>query len=163
MNSLETILYRFLWNDKHDKIKRKQMVQNYENGGLKMVYVRCQLETFQSKWVNRLINTEDGTWKITPQFCIDKYVNVFFFFFFFFFLLKMNLGNLRNLQVLSIFYRNMSETWVKHGGGSRDIPKSVVDVRSQEIRGNQLIQHKNKCLFYKHNLCKRSSKSKWRN
>ena len=62
----------------------------------------------------------------------------------------MNLGNLRNLQVLSIFYRNMSETRVRHGGRSRDTPKSFVDLRSQVIWGNQLIQHKNKCLFYNH-------------
>lgn len=30
---IESLFFKFLWNDKNDKIKRKQLMQNYENGG----------------------------------------------------------------------------------------------------------------------------------
>ena len=88
------------------------MIQKYENARGKMVNVRCQLDTFQIKWVNRLINTVDGTWKIIPQFYTDKYGKASLLF-------KMNLGNLQNLQAMAlpIFYRNMLETWINNGGG----------------------------------------------
>lgn len=33
LTKLEILLFRFLWKDKNDKIKRKQMIQSYENGG----------------------------------------------------------------------------------------------------------------------------------
>ena len=31
-----TSMYKFIWNNKPDKIKRKQLIQNYQNGGLRM-------------------------------------------------------------------------------------------------------------------------------
>ena len=145
LNRLETMLFRFLWNNENDKIMRKQMIQNYENGGEKMVDVRCQLETVQIKWVNRLMTSEEATWKIISRFCIDKYGKDFSLF-------KMNLGQVQNLQTIALptFYRNMLETWVKRGGGPRDTSKSFADIRNQVIFGNQLIKHKNRSLLYKH-------------
>ena len=58
LHKIETIVYKFLWNDKNDKIKRKQMTQEYKKGGIKMIDVKTQLEIFQIKWVNRLISGE---------------------------------------------------------------------------------------------------------
>lgn len=145
LTKLETLLFRFLWKDKNDKIKRKQMIQSYENGGVKMIDVRSQLETFQIKWVQRLISPDDASRKSIPRFHFDKYGKNFCIF-------KMNLGQVRNLRsiALPIFYRNILETWVNNGGGSRDPPKSFIDTRNQLIWGNQFIRHNNKCLFYQH-------------
>ena len=78
LTKLELMLFRFLWKDKRDKIKRKQMIQSYENGGVKMIDVRSQLETFQIKWVQRLISSDDASWKSIPHFHYDKYGNFFF-------------------------------------------------------------------------------------
>ena len=80
LNRLKTMLFRFLWNKENDKMMRKQMIQNYENGGVKMVNVRCHHETVQIKWVNRLMTSEEATWKIISQFYIDKYGKDFLFF-----------------------------------------------------------------------------------
>ena len=37
INEINDIFYRFLWNNKGDKIKRTVLINDYENGGLKMV------------------------------------------------------------------------------------------------------------------------------
>ena len=56
LNKIESLLFKFLWNDKSDKIKRKQLMQKYEYSGLKMVDIKAQLKSFQINLVNRLIN-----------------------------------------------------------------------------------------------------------
>ena len=40
LNKIESLLFKLLWNDKNDKIKRKQLMQKYEYGGLKMVDIK---------------------------------------------------------------------------------------------------------------------------
>ena len=37
IKEINTIFYKFLWNDKGDKIKRKIMINNYSEGGLKII------------------------------------------------------------------------------------------------------------------------------
>ena len=64
-------------------------MQNYENGGLNMVDLKTQLQTFQIKWVNRLISQDDMNWKIIPKFYFSKYGKNFALF-------NMNFGCVRN-------------------------------------------------------------------
>ena len=70
---IERLLFKFLWNEKNEKIKRKHLMQNYENGGIRMVNIKTQLQTYRIKWVNRLILDNDMNWKIIPTFHFDKY------------------------------------------------------------------------------------------
>ena len=39
IKELNTVKYKFLWNKKGDKIKRKVMINNYSEGGLKMINI----------------------------------------------------------------------------------------------------------------------------
>ena len=68
----EHLLFKLIWNDKPDKIKRKQLTQKYDKGGLRMVDIKTQQQTFQIKWVHRLVNGNDANYKIIPQFYFDK-------------------------------------------------------------------------------------------
>ncbi|MCU7801185.1 MAG: reverse transcriptase family protein, partial [gamma proteobacterium symbiont of Lucinoma myriamae] len=111
LSKLESLFFKFLWNDKNDKIKRKQMVQTYDKGGMKMVDIRTQLKTFQIKWVNRLIMNDNANWKIIPRYYFDKYGKDFIIF-------RMNIGHMRNLSDVNLpnFYKDTLETWVDAGG-----------------------------------------------
>ena len=73
LNKTESLLFNFLWNDKNDKIKRKQLMQKYEYGGLKMEDIKAQLKSFQINLVNRLMNKENANWKSIPKLYFDKY------------------------------------------------------------------------------------------
>ena len=39
-NDIEKIFYKFLWNGKKDKIKRSVIINEYEEGGIKMTYIQ---------------------------------------------------------------------------------------------------------------------------
>ena len=145
LDKIERLFFKFLWDDKNDRIKRKQIIQSYENGGLKMPDIKSQLQTLQIKWINRLISKEDMSWKIIPTYYFDKYGKNFLLF-------KMNTGVVKNLAEIKLphFYRSLLETWLNAGGGASDEIKSFTDIRNQIIWGNQYIKCNGKCLLYKH-------------
>ena len=37
IKSIQSLIFKFIWNNKPDKIKRNVMVQNYDNGGIKTI------------------------------------------------------------------------------------------------------------------------------
>ena len=47
-----TLLYDFLWESKGDKIKRTQMINDYDKGGLKMIDIQSFNKLLNRKWVN---------------------------------------------------------------------------------------------------------------
>ena len=106
--------------------------------------IKSQFQTLQIKWVNRLISDDDMNWKIIPKHIFDRYGKNFLLF-------KMNIGNMKNLEIkLPPFYRSLLETWINAGGGSSTELTSFAAIRSQIIWGNQNIKCNGKCLLYKH-------------
>ena len=58
-------MYNFLWNNKPDKIKRKQLIQNYQNGGLRMLDIDLFINSLKCSWIKRLFeNKNKGQWKL---------------------------------------------------------------------------------------------------
>jgi len=41
MKEIKSILYEFLWDSKPEKIARNIIIQDYPNGGLKMIDIEC--------------------------------------------------------------------------------------------------------------------------
>ena len=67
-------MFEFLWNKNPDKIKRKTIVQNIENGGLKMIDTNKFLKSLKSNWIKRLLDTTNkGSWKVFYNKKINKY------------------------------------------------------------------------------------------
>ena len=59
-----TFFYRFLWNNKGDKIKRTVLINEYENGGLKMVDLSFFNKSLKTTWIRKCLDTSNhGKWK----------------------------------------------------------------------------------------------------
>ena len=58
INSIKNKMFEFLWEGKPDKIKRKTIIQNIENGGLKMIDIELFINSLKASWVKRL--TDDS-------------------------------------------------------------------------------------------------------
>ena len=52
LKEINTLLYDFLWKSKGDKIKRKQMTNDYDKGGLKIIDIQSFNKSLKIKWVN---------------------------------------------------------------------------------------------------------------
>ena len=54
MKEIKSILYDFLRDSKPDKIARNIIIQDYPNGGLKMIDIECFVNSLKASWVKRL-------------------------------------------------------------------------------------------------------------
>jgi hypothetical protein len=64
---LEDIAYKFIWNNKPNKIKRKTLIADYESGGLKMLDIQCFVKAQKAMWVKRLVTKDQASWKALPN------------------------------------------------------------------------------------------------
>ena len=68
INEINTLFYQFLWNGKGDKIKRKIMINDYCEGGLKMIDLVSFNKSLKTTWIkNTWIprTTENGKFLLT--------------------------------------------------------------------------------------------------
>ena len=57
IKKIEQMLYRFLWNNKPDRIKRRKMIQKYSSDGLQMTDLKSFLHSLKLSWIRRLANS----------------------------------------------------------------------------------------------------------
>ncbi len=61
---VESMFYKFIWNNKRDKVKREAMVCSYAEGGLDMVHVESFFKAQQNYWVKLLLDeNHESVWK----------------------------------------------------------------------------------------------------
>ena len=71
--NLNKKLYKFVWDDKPDKIKRGILSQSKVNGGLKMPNIANVIYSLKCPWIRRIIVSPTRPWVILFE--------SFFFFF----------------------------------------------------------------------------------
>ena len=62
--TIENLMFKFIWDQKPDKIKRKTLCQNYINGGLKMLDLKKCMLSLKASWIKRLTDKNNKEqWK----------------------------------------------------------------------------------------------------
>ena len=56
------MFYKFIWNGKPDKIKRKTVTKSYLDGGLKMIDIKYFLAALKITWVRRMYTNSKSNW-----------------------------------------------------------------------------------------------------
>ena len=62
IKELEKKFYAFLWEGKPDKIKRTNLTQNYQKGGLKMINLSLFIKAMKSTWIRRIVKSTNSPW-----------------------------------------------------------------------------------------------------
>ena len=57
LNQINKLFYQFLWNGKGDKIKRKIMINDYFDGGLKMIDLISFNKALKTTWIKKYLDT----------------------------------------------------------------------------------------------------------
>ena len=66
---IQNMFYDYLWNKGPDKIKRSLVIQNYENGGLKMIDLGSFISSLRLTWFRRMLTTPNKYFTNT----LDRY------------------------------------------------------------------------------------------
>lgn len=78
IKDIECAIYNFLWSSKTHKVKKSVIIQEYKDGGCKMIDIRSQIITQKLKWVKLYLNCHDGLWRSSMEGLINvKNLGVF--------------------------------------------------------------------------------------
>ena len=71
---LQSICFKFIWNNKPDKIKRTTLYNSYENGGFKMPDLKLFCQAQKLGWIKKLLDDENlSEWKILCLSELEKH------------------------------------------------------------------------------------------
>lgn len=59
INTIQNLFFKFLWSNSRDKVKRNIITQDYKYGGLKMIDLKCFINSLKVTWLRRLINSNN--------------------------------------------------------------------------------------------------------
>ena len=64
LKELETLFFSFIWDGKGDKIARKIIINDIENGGLKMTDIRSLAKALKISWIKKVWDVNyQADWK----------------------------------------------------------------------------------------------------
>ena len=64
IKEVNKLFFAFLWNGKGDKIKRNTIINDYPNGGLKMIGIVSFSKSLKATWIKKYLDAENrGKWK----------------------------------------------------------------------------------------------------
>ena len=143
IKELNDIFYYFLWNGKCDKIKRKVMINEPGNGGLKMIDLCSFNKSLKTTWVKKYLDTtNNGKWKLLFDDELKNYSceNLF----------RCNLNVKDAKEVIKVtdpLLKEILEYWTE-ANFERQIT-SEINFREQGLWFNSLIRIANKPIFFK--------------
>jgi hypothetical protein len=122
--------FKFLWSGKNDKIKRKTIIANYSNGGLKMLDIKSFLSAQKAMWVKRLYKPSNGSWKAYPKYILNTLIGMDSF--------KTQLNTKTNNNNVTPFYWNIIKNWVNLSTINKE-NIDVLNIRRQTLWLNKYI------------------------
>ena len=73
LEEINRALYTFLLDGRGDKIKRTEMINDYEKGGLKMLDIQIFNRALKSIWIQKYLDDNNtGKWKLIFYFYLSK-------------------------------------------------------------------------------------------
>ena len=103
IKKLETLLFKYIWNDKNDRIARGLLVQDYKEGGCRMVHPESYIKALKLSWIRRIFNC-DTSWKSLLLFeCSTTEQKLYSFGDFYINMLKRRTKNMFWKEVLNVY------------------------------------------------------------
>ena len=80
IKEINKLFFNFLWNGKKDKIKRSIMINDYPEGGLKMIDIASFNKSLKATWIKKYLDSGNrGKWKNFFNLALGKYGGSHFF------------------------------------------------------------------------------------
>ena len=77
IKELETTLYKYIWDNKPDRVSRKLITQDYVNGGLKMTNINDFIKALKISWIRRSLSSS-SSWSLLLHASIPELNNYTF-------------------------------------------------------------------------------------
>ena len=102
-NEIQTLIYKFLWNNGTERMKRKTLIEKIKAGGLNMTDTHSFFNSLKAEWVARRTTISDKC-RIIGNYLLensggDKLI------------LKIHNTNTKDIHNMPLFYRQMIECY----------------------------------------------------
>ena len=139
INLINKSMFQFLWENKPDKISRQTIIQDYENGGLKMIDLNFFIKSIKAGWVKRITDTNNkGDWKKIYLTQLEKLGGKLIF------ECNLNLKDLnKSFKINSMFLLHILKAWC-----SLNFDENINNIKKEIIWNNSYIKNNDKTFFY---------------
>ena len=76
LGAVNSAIFKFIWKNKKDNIKRKVMRLAYDQGGLRAPSIYVLSKSLKLAWISRLLSDEHKSgesWKTIPNYIFGRY------------------------------------------------------------------------------------------
>lgn len=136
ITKVETIIYKFILNDKPQLISRELLCCDFNQGLVRMLDSRSQIKVIQVKMILKLLKDEGRPWSLRARYFINIYCGI---------LSRENLECLhlnirfdRNIHIPN-FYANIVSSF-KELGVARNHPTNIFEIQQEILWHNKLIE-----------------------
>jgi hypothetical protein len=139
LSLINDTFFKFIWDEKPDKISRCNIKKRYEQEGLKMVDIWAYVNSIKASWVKRITSDIEinGKWSLIYKKEINKFGGAILF--------KSNLNAIdARKMVKNRFLRDVLSAWCEI-----NFSNNCVNVHDEILWNNSCIKHENRTLFYK--------------
>ena len=120
LEEINRILFGFLWDGRGDRIKRSEMINDYEKGGLKMLDIKTFNSSLKSIWIKKYLDIKNtGKWNFF-DFYLAKHGGKILF------AGNLNLDDLRYLNIKEDFLKEVLHIWAEIN--FQNIPKDFEEI-----------------------------------
>ena len=141
LKNLQSVFYKFLWNNSRDRIKRKVSCKDYCEGGLRVIDIHVFNQSLKITWIRRLFSSENTKWSNLLQTQWPEYRNFTIF--------GIDLIK-RNLAKLNEFWRDVFQALIILENNTGKFRSNLVEFLNEPIWYNPHILINRKSVFIKH-------------
>ena len=139
LKDINSLFYKFLWNGKSDKIKRTQMINDYSNGGLRMLDIQSFNQALKAKWIQKYLDQKNkGKWKLFLNFFLAEHNAELIF------TGNLKIDDIPFLQLEDPFSKELIAIW-----SNLTFKKEPNNFSQMPIWYNSLIRINNKPFYYR--------------
>ena len=140
---IQNALFIFLWNGKKDKIKRSEMINDYEDGGLKMLNLKSFSRSLKFTWIQKYLNDESHEkWKVFIDYYLKQLGGKLIF------SCNLRKDDISHISISNEFLKELLEIWTEvHFIQSNGLDEN--DIKNQLIWYNSCIRVEKKPIYYK--------------
>nr|XP_054755365.1 uncharacterized protein LOC129261325 [Lytechinus pictus] len=137
-DSLQSKLFRFIWSNKKDRIKRKILYNDIGDGGLKMIHTETFCQALKIAWVKRILDKEnEGNWKMLFYINMNKIGGDY--------ILQCNFTGKDLDKRLNNFWKDVLTSWSHYRYFN---PVKYKDIFNQSLWNNSYIKIDGKTIFF---------------
>ena len=142
IKEINKLFYEFVWDGRGDKIKRKVMINDFNDGGLRMLDIESFNKALKCSWIKKYLDDNNkGKWKLFMDMELECSGKL---------LLTCNLSKkdfLTRVEARDPFFREIINVWTEVN--FEPLLKSIEHFNSQILWLNSLFKIDNKIFFYK--------------